>query len=116
MKLGLTPEWIEDLLGLWAAADTHSETRKLAWEGATTMWQLWGVVDDQQYSEGSYSSAEALAVRQAVERLRSERPELYEAVLASFKPWAGIEANEVTHARAIEAGEILAAWVDEIVD
>lgn len=116
LTLGITPTWIEDLLGLWAASDTHCETRKLGWDGATTMFQLWGVVDSSSESDGSYSSAEVAALRAAVERLSTERPDMYEAVLASFKPWTGLVADARTHALVIEAGPIIARWVDEIVD
>lgn len=116
MKLGLQPDWIEDLLGLWAASDAGAVTRKLAWSTASPMFAMWGVVDNEVEQDGSYSAVEVNAVRSAIERLRNERPDMWEAVLATFKPWAGIEANAGTLALAKEAGPMLAAWVDEIVE
>ena len=34
------------------------------------------------------------------------------AVLATFKPWTGVAADAGTRALAVEAGAVLAEWVD----
>lgn len=111
-RIGITPDWAEDLLSIWAAADAGVETRRMGLVGASPMFRLWGVVDDAVDDDGSYGSAEVLAMRVAVERLQLQRPDLYTAVLAAFKPWTGVAADASTRALAIEAGAVLAEWVD----
>lgn len=112
-RLGLEPAWVEDLLSIWADADVGAVTRGLDHAGACPMFQLWGVVDDGVEADSGYGSHEVAATRAAVDRLRQEQPHLFEAVLASFKPWAGIVADADTAARAREAATLLAAWIDE---
>ena len=115
-RIGIEPDWVEDLLGIWAAADATGASGR-GHDRACPMFKMWGVVDDQRDdADDSYSSVEVMAMRQALEALRGSRPELYQAVLATFKPWTGIEANSVTVTQAKEAGMWLAQMVDSIME
>lgn len=115
-RIGIVPEWVEDLLGVWAAADVGAIRHSLSHPTASPMFRLWGAVDEDTDTDGSYSGAEVLAMRAAVERLQREMPAHYDAVVATFKPWRGQEATAATRAMAVAAGSILAVWVDEAVD
>ena len=115
MKLGIEPEWVEDLLGLWAATDATSMADKLGHGRASPMFVMWGVVDDGVDSDGSYSSMEVAAMRHAVDCLRDSHPEMYRAILATFKPWTGIAADAETLRLARCAATVLAAYVDRMV-
>lgn len=111
-RIGIVPDWAEDLLGIWAAADAGDARRRHGFGAASPMFRLWGVVDDDAEADGGYGSAEVAAMRVAVERLQVDEPAMYAAVLATFKPWTGIEATPATRALAMEAGAMLAQWVD----
>lgn len=112
-RIGIEPAWAEDLLGIWAAADAGTIRRSSGHSQVSPMFRLWGVVDDSADDEGSYGGAEVLAMRAAVDRLQLQQPLMYAAVLATFKPWTGVEATAATKALALEAGALLATWVDE---
>lgn len=115
-RIGIQPDWVEDLLGIWAAADAAGGAPR-GHDSACPMFRLWGVVDgDRNDEDDSYSGGEVVAMRQALERLRDERPSEYLAILATFKPWAGLEATEATAEMARSAGALLARWVDEIME
>lgn len=112
-RIGIQPDWVEDLLGIWAAADATGASGR-GHDGACPMFRLWGVVDDSRDdAEDSYSSAEVVAMRAAIERLQVERVDHYMAVLAAFKPWTGLEADSRTAELARQAGAMLAEWVDQ---
>lgn len=114
-RIGIQPEWAEDLLSMWALSDATGGAR--GHDRACPMFKLWGVVDgDRDESDDSYSSVELDAMRQALEAMREQSPEDYMAIVATFKPWAGIQASEETAARARRAGLALAMAVDKIME
>lgn len=89
MSLGLKPEWVEYLLIQWAGSDMLSATKGLRVSSVSPMFERWGIVSpgDDDYL-GGFSEMELEAMRKACEVLRDESPELFAAVLQSFKPWA----------------------------
>lgn len=110
-RIGMDPPWVEDLLGIWAYADAAGGAR--GHDSACPMFRMWGVVDGDHDDAGdSYSSLELEAMREALADLSSSRPDLYQAVVATFKPWAGVDANDATAALAREAAAVLARAVD----
>lgn len=111
-RVGIKPDWVEDLLVIWAVNDAVGAAPK-GLTGACPMFKLWGVVDDDRAgADDSYTELEVEALRSGLEQLKLNQPDAYDAILAAFKPWSGLVANDSTHALAISAGEFLAEWVD----
>ncbi len=114
-RLGLHPSWVEDLLNLWAASDAAVARSRLGWPQESPMFRQLGVVASDT-DDDTYSTAEVLAMRAAVERLQAEMPSAWEALLGSFKPWTGMPATPDTLAAVRSISPTLAAWVDEILE
>lgn len=121
-RLGLRPEWVEDLLGIWAAADLKSGGPP----GFPTLSRAFqGGGEDEE--DGGYSSLELVAIGLAVERLQREHLDEWYALVATFKPWArrsipiqppgsgwSLSADPPPGLVQV-AAERLSGWVDEAV-
>lgn len=115
LRLDLDPAWVEDLLNLWAASDAAVTRSRLGWPQESPMFRRLGVVSSD-VDDDTYSTAEVLAMRAAVERLQADNPVAWEALLGSFKPWTGLPATPDTLALVRAVSPTLAAWVDEILE
>lgn len=112
-RLDLEPRWVEDVLGLWAVQSIAKATEPLGHSNVSPMFKRCAVAWQSEDVEG-YSSAEMAAMGAAVDRLLEEHPDEWAAIQRAFKPWtrAGIDGND-NRALLLQAGQRLAAWVDQ---
>jgi hypothetical protein len=104
------PDWIRDLLGLHLTADLRSETAKMGFGSVSPMFAN-AAFDSNDESDLSYSSAELVAMREAMERLKDERPVEWAELQRYVRPRSAL--GLVDKALVDRAYLRLAAWVDE---
>jgi len=111
----LKPEWISDLLGIWVSSDIRAGVDRLGYPRVSPMFGMLGEAESTD-TEGSYSSAEVIALKLAVDRLHAEHPDEWRSVMRAFKPWTRAGLDAPADGPALErAARRLAAWVDEAV-
>lgn len=111
MRLELQPVWVGELLALWATNEMRRAMRKPDASVVCPMFAKLGVVyvDD---AEGQ-GSLEMLAMCKAMEALKDERVECWEAVVRAFKPWTMGPPTAIDHMELLKAAS---ARLAELVD
>jgi len=113
----LQPEWIGELVSMWAAKDWAEAQMELGFPAVSPMFsKAVGNVAESEDVEG-YSSAELRAVVAAVDWLQLVHAEHYRALSREFRQWTrrqtpGKEGDEQL---VLEAGKMLADYIDNIL-
>ena len=113
----LQPEWIGELVSMWAAKDWLDSQDELGYPQVSPMFaKAVGTVTESEDVTG-YSSAEMRAMAAAIEWLHLRHPEHWRALSREFRQWtrATLERREGDDVLVIQAGEMLAKYIDEVL-
>jgi len=112
------PDWVRDLLGLWAHQDWAAAQGELGYPTVSPMFSR--AVGTQAECEDvtGYSSEELRVMGQAIDWLQSDHPEHWRALSRSFRPWtrAALERKDGDEVLAIEAAILIANFMDQKLD
>jgi hypothetical protein len=113
--MSLEPDWIADLLRLCAADDWGDVERRLGHASVSPMFARW--LPDAE-ADGSYTRAEIVACRAALERLSREQPDEYAAIIWQIDDWRRRKGPPAPGQAdlAARAARRLADWIDAEVD
>lgn len=113
----LQPDWIGELLSVCSADDWADLQHPLAWPTVSPMFARFIPLFETE-DAGGYSSAEVRACKAGIEWLSREHPEHYAALAWEFQPWKRSQVAKLdAHERlALEAGKLLASFVDSACD
>ena len=113
----LQPDWVGELVSMWAARDWADAHGDLGYPTVSPMFaRAVGNVTEWEDPTG-YSSAELRAVVAAVDWLQTNHPEHWRALSREFRTWTRrtLEAKEGDRELVLEAGLLLANYIDEIL-
>ena len=114
----LQPEWIGELVSQWAARDWADAQHDLGFPTVSPMFaKAVGTVTEFEDVTG-YSSAEIRAVCAAVDWLQQQHPDHWRALSREFRTWTRrtLERKEGDDQLVLEAGKMIADYVDKILD
>jgi hypothetical protein len=80
----LSPEWVRDLVSIWASDGRRSWSEGLGFPSVCPSFER-GALHDQDL-DLSYSDLEVAVMRSSITRLRDGYPRHYEALLRGFVP------------------------------
>lgn len=113
----LEPPWIGELLVMWAARDWADAQRELGYPSVSPMFSR-AVGSSASEDVTEFSSAEMRAIVAAVEWLQCEHPQHWRALSREYRSWtrATLQAGDDDERLVIEAGALLAARVDALLE
>jgi hypothetical protein len=109
------PDWVGELLGMWASKDRADVRHTLGYPDVSPMFaRVVGVSFETEDSTG-YSSAEMRAMTAAIEWLQLNHPEHWRALSREVRFWSrkDLQATDQDERLAIEAGQFLANYIDK---
>lgn len=113
----LQPEWVGELVSMWAArdwADTHGD---LGYPTVSPMFaKALGHTTEWEDPTG-YSSSELRAMAAAVDWLKANHPEHWRALSREFRQWTRrtLEGKEGDNQLVLDAGALLAGYIDKML-
>ena len=112
----LQPDWIGELVGICAADDWNDAQMPLDYPGVSPMFRRLMPELAETDEVTGYSSAEVRACKMGLEFLAREHPIEYMALTWEFQPWQRrqVPLLDDHEALVLRAGELLAAFVDEM--
>jgi hypothetical protein len=113
----LQPEWVGELVSMWAAKDWADAQSDLGFPTVSPMFaKAMGTVTEFEDVEG-YSSAEVRAMAAAVEWLKLTHEDHYRALSREFRTWTRrtMAAKDNDNQLVLEAGRMLAEYIDNVL-
>lgn len=113
----LEPDWIGELVSMWAAKDWSDAQGDLGFPTVSPMFaKAVGIVTEAEDVTG-YSSAELRAVVAAVDWLQVRHPEHWRALSREFRTWTRrtLERKDGDDQLVLEAGALLAKYIDDVL-
>lgn len=113
----LQPDWIGELVSMWAAKDWSDAHGALGYPTVSPMFaRAVGIVTESEDVTG-YSSAELRAMAAAIDWLQLHHPEHWRALSREFRVWtrSTLPRQDGDDALVLEAGALLAKYIDEIL-
>lgn len=108
------PDWVRDLLGLWAAQDWAGSQGELGFPPVSPMFAKAVGNSIEAEDVTGYSSEELRVMGQAIDFLQAHHPEHWRALSRSFRPWTRrtLVAKQGDEALAIEAAIMIGNFID----
>lgn len=113
----LQPEWVGELVSMWAARDWADAQQDLGFPTVSPMFaKSMGTAFEAEDVTG-YSSAEVRAMAAAVDWLKLVHPDHYRALSREFRTWTRrtLEAKDGDRELVLEAGQMLAEYIDKVL-
>lgn len=112
------PDWVRDLLGLWAERDWHDAQMPLGLPTVSPMFARGMGISSDSEDVGGYSSAEVRAMAAAVERLRETYPDHWRALSRAIRPWTRRDLAKTDEDAQLvaQAMKLLEKYVDDAFD
>lgn len=113
----LQPEWVGELLSMWAAKDWADAQHDLGFPDVSPMFAKAVGMATEFEDPAGYSSAELRAVAAAVDWLQGAHPEHWRALSREFRTWTRrtLPRREGDDALVLEAGKFLADYIDKVL-
>lgn len=111
----LQPEWVGELVSMWAARDWHEARDDLGYPTVSPMFaRAVGKATEWEDPTG-YGSAELQAMTAAVEWLKLNHQEHWRALSREFRTWTRrtLPEREGDAQLVLEAGQLLADYIDK---
>jgi hypothetical protein len=113
-----TPDWVRDLLGLWAERDWHDAQMPLGLPTVSPMFAKGMGLATETEDVGGYSTLEVRTMAEAVEWLREQHPDHWRALSRSIRPWTRRDLPKADNDEQLvaEAMKMLEKFVDDALD
>lgn len=113
----IKPEWCGELLSMWAAKDWSDAQGELGFANVSPMFSKTMAFSSETEDVEGYSSAELRTMSAAVEWLHVNHPDHYRALSREFRQWtrAKTQAKEGDEQRVLEAGKMIAEYIDKVL-
>jgi hypothetical protein len=112
------PDWVRDLLGLWAHRDWSDAQQDLGYPTVSPMFAkaIGSGVSAEDVT--GFSSAEMRAMGTAIEWLQAEHHDHWRALSRQIRPWTRktLQQKDNDNALAIEAANMIAQKIDDMLD
>lgn len=113
----IKPEWCGELLSMWAAKDWSDAQMDMGYPSVSPMFAKTTAFASESEDVEGYSSAELRAMTAAVEWLHLNHPDHYRALSREFRQWtrSKTEGKEGDDQRVLEAGKMIAEYIDKVL-
>ena len=111
------PEWVRDLLGLWASRDWSDAQQELGFPTVSPMFAPAVGQSAEAEDPTGFSSAEMRAMAAAVDWLHLVHPDHWRALSRELRPWTRrtLEAKPGDRHLAIEAASLIEKYIDNVL-
>jgi len=113
----MQPDWVNDLLGQWAAGEWRDVQQDLGFPSVSPMFaKAVGSAFEAEDVTG-YSHAEVRAMTAAVDWLQLHHTEHYRALSRQYRAWtrSTLERKDGDRELVLEAGRMLEKYIDEVL-
>lgn len=112
------PDWVRDLLGLWAHRDWADAQQDLGFPTVSPMFAKAVGSSVEAEDVTGFSSAEMRAMNSAIEWLQLEHHDHWRALSRELRPWTRrtLERKDGDSMLAIEAAKLLEKKIDDMLD
>jgi len=113
----LQPEWVGELVSMWAANDWSEAQLKLGFPTVSPMFSMSTAHGIDAGDVTGYSNAELRAMAAGIDWLQKNHPEHYRALSREFRTWTRrtLERRDDDDQLVLEAGHLLAEYVDRLL-
>jgi hypothetical protein len=111
------PDWVRDLLGLWAHRDWTDAQQDLGFPTVSPMFAKAVGCSIEAEDVTGFSSAEMRAMNSAIEWLQLEHHDHWRALSRELRPWTRrtLEAKPGDQALALEAASMIEKFIDDLL-